>query len=297
MQDNVHRAAADIAAPTNMLGWETFITPGMPTVSDDIPPGETARWWSPITSILIYGERDAVLVDAPTTVAQSIAVADWIEASGKTLTTIYITHGHGDHFFGTGTIQKRFPGARAIAASEVVSRMHDQVAPAMMEGMWNKRFPGLIPDDIVIAEPLAENSFYLEGHELRVVATGHSDTDDTTCLYVPSLELVVAGDVVYNGVHQYLSESTTHEKRLDWLAALDAIDALKPKIVIAGHKRSANADGPEVIEETRQYIRDFDRLVNETSSTPQLYEAMLALYPERINPGALWGSARAVKGF
>ncbi|MBB4640185.1 MBL fold metallo-hydrolase [Rhizorhapis suberifaciens] len=297
MQDSNTTTPAAAHAPTTKLGWQTFVTPGVPTVSDDIPPGETARWWSPITSILIYGDKDAVLIDTPTTVAQATAVTDWVVASGKNLTTIYITHGHGDHFFGTGTVQERFPDARAIAASDVVDRMRDQIAPAMMEGMWNKRFPGLIPDNIVIADPLAETSFFLEGHELRVVPTGHSDTDDTTCLYVPSLDLVVAGDVVYNDVHQYLSESTTREKRLEWIAALDTIDALKPKVVIAGHKRPENGDGPETIEETRQYLRDFDRLVDETASTSELYRAMLALYPNRVNPGALWGSARAVKGF
>lgn len=297
MQVEPNAADAAGSSPSGILGWETFITPGVPTVSDDIPPGETARWWSPITSILIYGERDAILVDAPTTVAQSTTVADWIEATGKNLTTIYITHGHGDHFFGTGTIQARFPEARAIAACEVVERMREQIAPAVMDGMWNKRFPGLIPTDIVIADPMPDSYIDLEGHELRVVSMGHSDTDDTTCLHVPSLDLVVAGDVAYNGVHQYLSESTTPEKRLAWIAALDAIEALAPKIVIAGHKRPGNDDGPEIIEETRQYIRDFDRLVNETSSTLELYHAMLALYPDRVNPGALWGSARAAKGF
>jgi glyoxylase-like metal-dependent hydrolase (beta-lactamase superfamily II) len=97
---------------TKLLSWKVFVTPGVATVSDDLPPGEAVRMWSPISSTLIYGERDAVLVDAPTIVEQAAALADWVVDSGKNLTTIYVTHGHGDHFFGIGTLQDRFPQAR-----------------------------------------------------------------------------------------------------------------------------------------------------------------------------------------
>jgi hypothetical protein len=83
---------------------------------------------------------------------------------------------------------------------------------------------------------------------------------------------------------------------MEWIAALDKVEALKPSVVIAGHKRETNCDGPNIINETRQYIRDFDRLIGETSSTRELYDAMLSLYPDRVNRGALWGSARAMKG-
>jgi glyoxylase-like metal-dependent hydrolase (beta-lactamase superfamily II) len=282
--------------PRGSLNWKVFITPGVPTVSDDLPPGETVRMWSPISSTLIYGERDAVLVDTPTTVQQGVALADLVVASGKNLTAIYVTHGHGDHFFGIGAVQDRFPNARAIATADVVERMRWQVSPEVLEGLWNKRFPGQIPERLVMAEPLEDDTFHLEGHELVAVEVGHSDTDNTTCLHVPSVGLVVAGDVAYNDVHQYLTESVSHESRLAWIAALDKVEALRPRAVIAGHKRPDNDDDPRIIEETRQYIRDFDRLVEETVSTRELYDRMLALYPDRINRGALWGSARAVKG-
>jgi glyoxylase-like metal-dependent hydrolase (beta-lactamase superfamily II) len=82
------------------LNWDVFVTPGIPTVTSDPPPGTTQQMWSPISSTLIYGKRDAVLVDAFITVEQGGALVDWIAASGKNLTTIYTTHGHGDHFFG-----------------------------------------------------------------------------------------------------------------------------------------------------------------------------------------------------
>jgi glyoxylase-like metal-dependent hydrolase (beta-lactamase superfamily II) len=279
------------------LKWKIFVTPGVPTVNDDVAPGETVRMWSPTSSILLYGERDAILVDTLTTTAQANALADWVEKAGKNLTTIYATHGHGDHFFGNGILLKRFPGAKAVATPKVLEIMKKQTSPQVMAGLWNKRFPGLIPENIVLPDEMKGNSLHLEGHELNVVDVGHTDTDDCTCLHVPSADLVVAGDIAYNDVHQYFAESLTHEKRMEWIAALDKVEALKPKVVIAGHKRETNDDGPHIIEESRQYIRDFDRLVEETSTTLALYNAMLELYPERLNRGALWGSARALKGW
>jgi glyoxylase-like metal-dependent hydrolase (beta-lactamase superfamily II) len=83
------------------LRWEVFVTPGIPMVTSDLPPCVKQGMWSPISSTLIYGKRDAVPVDAFITVKQADALVDWVAASGKNLTTIYATHGHGDHFFDT----------------------------------------------------------------------------------------------------------------------------------------------------------------------------------------------------
>jgi glyoxylase-like metal-dependent hydrolase (beta-lactamase superfamily II) len=286
----------NIPPSTSMLSWRVFVTPAVATVHDDLPPGETARMWSPISSILIYSERDAILVDTPTTTAQATALADWVEKSGKNLRTIYTTHGHGDHFFGNGILLERFPGAKAVATPKVIEVMRKQMSPQVMAGLWNKRFPGLIPENIVLPEQLKGDTLSLEGHELVVIDAGHTDIDDSTCLYVPSISLVVAGDLAYNDVHQYFAESLTHQKRMEWIAALDKVETLKPRVVVAGHKRETNSDGPNIIDETRQYIRDFDRLIDNTASTKELYDEMLALYPDRLNRGALWGSARAIKG-
>jgi glyoxylase-like metal-dependent hydrolase (beta-lactamase superfamily II) len=147
----------------------------------------------------------------------------------------------------------------------------------------------------VVAQELGENVIDLEGHELDVIEVGHTDTDNTTCLHAPSLGLVVAGDVAYNDDHLYLVESNAKTRR-EWISALDTIEKLKPRAVIAGHKKPERDDSPRIIEETRQYIRAFDRLAESTTTARQLYDRMLELYPDRANPGALWGSARAVKG-
>jgi glyoxylase-like metal-dependent hydrolase (beta-lactamase superfamily II) len=276
------------------LKWDVFMTPGIRVVISDLAPGTEQRFWSPISSTLIYGKRDAVLVDAFITVEQTDALVNWVAASGKNLTTIYATHGHGDHFFGASTVLERFPGARFVATPDVVKMMRQQASPQSLTSFWNPRFPGQISDHLVIAEELTENLIDLEGHDLVVVPLGHTDTDSTTCLHVPSIGLVVAGDAAYNGVHLHLAESNP-QKRREWISALDNIESLNPRAVIAGHKRPGSDDSPKIIEETRQYIRDFDSVTADTTTAHELYDKMLELYPERMNPGALWSSARAIK--
>ena len=258
-------------------------------------PGEKQRPWPPISSTLISGERDAVLVDTPITVEQALALANWVAARGKNLTTIYATHGHGDHFFGASTVLERFPHARFVARPEVIKIMREQASPESLATFWNPRFPGQISSQLAIAEELTGNVINLEGQDLVSVPLGFTDTASTTCLHVPSIGLIVAGDAAYNGVHLHLSESPDQQKRQEWIAALDKMESLKPRAVIAGHKRVGNVDSPKILGETRRYIRDFERLAMQTRTPRELYDQMLKLYPDWGNRGALWTSVGAVK--
>src|SRR6266853_583696 len=277
------------------LRWEVCVTPSIPVITSDLAPGEKERPWPPISSTLIYGERDAVLVDAFITVEQSRALANWVAASGKNLTTICATHGHGDHFFGASTVLERFPDARFVARPDVVATMRQQASPESLATFWNPRFPGQISSHLVIAEELTGDVIDLEGHDVVIVPLGFTDTDNTTCLHVPSIGLIVAGDAAYNGVHLRLVESNQQGKRQEWIAALDKMESLKRRAVIAGHKRVENDDGLKILGETRRYIRDFERLAVQTTTARELYDQMLKLYPEWGNRGALWTSVRAVK--
>jgi len=291
----IHAYQSGPNARTTPLRWEVFVTPGIPAITNDFAPSEKERPWPPISSTLIYGERDAVLVDAFITVEQSRALADWVAASGKNLTTIYATHGHGDHFFGASTVLERFPGARFVARPDVVAIMRQQVSPEWLAKFWNPRFPGQISSHLVIAEELAGDVINLEGQELVSVPLGFTDTDNTTCLHVPSIGLIVAGDAAYNGVHLRLQESNQQGKRQEWIAALDRMESLKPRAVVAGHKRIGNEDSPGIIGESRKYIRDFERLALTTTTAQELYDQMVKLYPGWLNRGALWSSAHAIK--
>jgi glyoxylase-like metal-dependent hydrolase (beta-lactamase superfamily II) len=277
------------------LTFDVYVAPSVSTVSDDLPPGASERLWSPISATLVSGRRDAVLVDALLTVSQARDLADWVAAHGKQLRAVYLTHGHGDHWFGLGTILARFPHARALALPAVIEQMRRGSTPEFLASFWESRFPGQIPENLVLAEPLADYTIALEEHELVAVGLGHTDTDETTCLHVPAIGLVVAGDAAYNDVHLYLAESGP-DGRQDWISALDTIESLHPRKVIAGHKRADRDDDPRIIEETRQYIRDFDCIAEIANTARELYDQMLGLHPNRVNPGALWGAARASKG-
>ncbi len=260
----------------------------------DLPHAKPELTWVANSSTLIWGERDAILVDTFLTREQSQVQADWVAASGKKLTTIFVTHGHGDHFFGLAPLLERFPRAKAVASPGVVEAMRAQLTPELTDGFWRRLFPGEIPERLLSAEPLKNNQLQLEGQTLVAVETGRTDTVSSTSLHVPSIGLIVAGDVVYNGIHPYLAETDVQSRR-EWIAALDKLEGLKPKVVVAGHKVPESPDDPQDIERTRQYLRDFNRVEEMTTTPLELYSAMLELYPDRANPGSLWSGANAAK--
>jgi glyoxylase-like metal-dependent hydrolase (beta-lactamase superfamily II) len=275
------------------LSWDV-LTIRRPGLTRDLPAGKEELMWVANSSTLVRGERDAVLVDTFLTIEQSQTLLSWVVASGKNLTAIYVTHGHGDHFFGLAPLLERFPHARAVATPEVVKAMHEQLSPASVDDFWRRLFPGQIPDRLLVAEPLEDRELGLEGHKLAAVNAGRTDTAHSTCLHVPSIGLIVGGDAVYNGIHPFLGE-TDRQSRLEWISTLDKLETLNPMAVIAGHKIPENPDDPRIIGETRQYIRDFIALDEATTTARQLYDAMLDLYPDRVNPGSLWGGANAAK--
>ncbi|HLZ91801.1 MAG TPA: MBL fold metallo-hydrolase [Candidatus Acidoferrum sp.] len=278
------------------LKWDVFVTPSIPVVTTDFAPGEHERPWPPIASTLIYGSRDAVVVDSFITAEQANAHADWIASIGRNLTTIYATHGHGDHFFGASILLERFPKARFVAAPSAVEVMKQQVSPDYVAKFWESRFPKQLPNRLVIADELQTNSIDCEGEQLIVVALKFTDTAGTTCLHVPALDLIAAGDAAYNGIHPRLLESNQNHKNDEWLAALDTMQSLKPLAVVAGHKNPKNDDnGLRVIGQTRQYILDFQKLAEKTASEKELYDQMLTRYPDWLNRGALWSSVTAIK--
>ena len=226
------------------------------------------------------------------TTDQAASVGDWIKASGKNVTHIVATHGHGDHWFTAGVLADRFD-ARVVASRGTIEQMHNNVAGR--EAVWDKGYPGQIPPSPVTATTVTDNLFTLEGHDLVIVEVGHSDTDHSTVLHVPDLNLVVAGDVMYNGAHQYLAESADGGRDA-WRNAIDRVRALRPRRIVASHRdKNLDDDAERIMVETRQYLDDADDLLVKHETARDFFNAMLERYPNRrLGATILWAGAQAL---
>jgi glyoxylase-like metal-dependent hydrolase (beta-lactamase superfamily II) len=273
------------------LQYDVMISGLLPANAAPMPNGERPHW-SPLSHTLIHGPTEAVIVDPPITVAQTVALAEWIGSFGKRLAYIYITHWHADHWLGTSTLIERFPGAVVYATEGTIARMTKATPDGVPSALWTGLFPGQLPDTPVpmLAEPVPADGFSVDGHLLIPVEAGHSDTDDSTVLHAPSIGLVAAGDVVYNNVHQYLAE-TPDGGFEGWHRALDIVESLRPAHVVAGHKDSTRDDAPANIGETHRYLDDAARLLATGPSRTEFFSRMIELYPGRVNPYTVWLSA------
>ena len=249
------------------------------------------RTFSPITSSLILGEKDAVLVDAQFIKEDVDALGDLIVASGRTLTTIFITHGHGDHYFGAGRLVERFPGARVVATPGVVAYIEHHLARDLVT--WSAMFGGAVVRPTVTPSPLEDGVIILEGQTLPVLEVGQGDIAPAAVLHVPSLDAVIAGDVAYNGIHQMMGFSRPEDWKA-WITSLDAIESLQPRIVVAGHKKpEANDEARRVLDDSRSYIRDFAAVFESADSVDEIVGVMRKKYPEHGNLTTLFYSADA----
>ena len=276
------------------LAYEVFVNDPPPNDRAGLLPNGEPKGGSPVASTLICGSKDAVLTDPAFTTDQAWALGDWVAEKGRNLTNIFITHGHGDHWFAAGLLAKQF-GARVLATAGSIAQMHASIAAR--PHLWDKAYPGVIPPSPVTAVAVPDNRLSLEGHELVIVEVGHSDTADTSVLHVPDLGLVVAGDVIYNGAHIYLGESVVVGGFGSWRDAIDKVEALKPRHIVAGHQnKQLDDDAERTIAETRQYLDDADELLRTENTAVDFFKAKVERYPNHLARTVLWAGASALYG-
>jgi glyoxylase-like metal-dependent hydrolase (beta-lactamase superfamily II) len=273
------------------LAYDVFVNDPPPPPDGLLPNGEPKRF-SPTASTLIYGSQDAVLTDPGLTEDQARVLGDWVAAKDRKLTDIFITHGHGDHWFAAGLLAERF-GARVVASAGTITQMHAGVATRPL--LWDKLYTG-IPPSPVTAVTVPGNTFTLEGHDLVIVEVGHTDSDGTSVLHVPGLGLVVAGDSIYNGVHMYLGQSAAGGFG-PWRDAITKIEALGARHIVTGHQNKyLDDDAKRTIAETRQYLDDAEELLRTEDTAAGFFNAKVARYPDHLGLMVLWVSARALYG-
>jgi glyoxylase-like metal-dependent hydrolase (beta-lactamase superfamily II) len=266
-------------ATQSALSYDVFTAPEKPFVAPPPTVGD-APAWDPTTSTLIFGARDAMLVDPLMTVPEATALADWVGLHDRNLATIYITHGHGDHYLGLPAVLDRFPDARVAAAPGTVRHMQQDAQ--VLDNSLRARFPGQIADAVPLPEPVDSHELQLEDLPIEVIETGHTDTLDTTSLHVPDLGLIVSGDVAYNHCHMYVGD-TTADSRAEWIAALDRLAAVKPTAVVAGHKDPTQGNPPAILAESRGYLEYYGQLREEALPDQQLFDAMVNRYPSWVS--------------
>jgi len=251
----------------------------------DLPNGGI---FSPTTSTLITGATEAVLVDTQYLEADVEAVIQQIEASGKTLTTIFITHGHFDHYFGLEMLLARYPDARAVASPSV--------AAYIAKGIGAERdsakafFGGHALDNSVVPEPLDGDVLRVDDTELKIIDLEQADISPTSMVHISSIGAVITGDAIYNGVNPFLAMSGPADWP-KWVASVDQVAALNPTTVIAGHKAPARGNDATCIDETRDYLTKFIEFFETSADSRELVQRMKELYPDHVNPSALIMSA------
>jgi glyoxylase-like metal-dependent hydrolase (beta-lactamase superfamily II) len=247
-------------------------------------PGIPNGTFSPTTSTLITGATEAVLIDAQYLKDDVRDLGDLIERTGKKLTTIYVTHDHQDHYLGSGPLLERFPGAKYVALPQVIESM--KATMEMQTAQWQLLFgdacvaPGPLPD------PIEDLTLYVDGSPVNIIEVKQADVHPTSIAHIPEIDVVVAGDSIYNEIHPMLGFATPAEWQ-DWLETVDVVESLKPRMIAAGHRRPDGDDYAveQMIAQTRSYIKDFAAAYDVAADADELVAAMAAKYP---NHGNLW---------
>ncbi|WP_215782436.1 MBL fold metallo-hydrolase [Paludibacterium sp. B53371] len=253
-------------------------------------PGEKAFF--PVSSVLVSGERDAVLIDAQFGKSQAAQLVQLVRASGKHLTTIYISHGDPDYYFGLETLHAAFPDARIVATAATVAHIRETAAGKL--AFWGPKLGADAPKVTLTPSVLAGTRLMLEGKTLEV--QGLKGDLSRSYVWIPSLKAVVGGVVLFNNQHVWMADTQTPQSHADWLATLDQIRALKPAVVVPGHTLPGAVADRDAPAYTAGYIRAFDAQTVRAASGDALIAAMRQLYPQAGEPASLEISARVAKG-
>jgi len=252
-------------------------------------PGEAAIF--PVSSVLVSGAKDAILVDAQFGKGQAEQLVQKIRTSGKHLTTIYISHGDPDYYFGLDTLTTAFPDAKVLAPQPVVDHIKATVAGKLE--FWGPKMGADKPAKTIVPQVLEGHSLSLEGQQLEVIGLD-GPQPDRSFVWIPSIKAVVGGVVVAENIHLWMADTQSAQSHKDWLATLQRIEQLKPNTVIPGHY--LGNPSLKSVAFTADYIKAFDIETAKAKDSAALIAAMKKRYPTLADESSLELSAKVAKG-
>ena len=257
-----------------------------------LPAGEKGFFRAPV---LLSGEREAMLIDGGFSLPDGRAVVEAIKASGKTLTTIYISQSDPDYYFSLGPVKAAFPQARVIAASDTLAAIRANVQKKI--DTWGPQLKENGPQklaDIVLPEAFDAPSLTLEGKTIEIVKA--QNMDNRRYLWVPSLNAVFGGVLIFSGLHVWTADTPTPAARAAWIKNLEAIAARQPAVVVPGHMSAQAALDISAVHYTRDYLLAFEQELAQAANSEALIAAMQRRYPDADLPAALQIGAKVAKG-
>lgn len=286
-----HFLASALALSALALSGTASAAPATPLQLSVYNPGAQSMF--PVSSTLIAGRREAILIDAQFQRNDAEALVRLIRAGGKTLTTVYISHSDPDYYFGLDVIQAAFPQARIVATAPTVAAIEATMAGKL--AYWGPILKDNAPGRLVLPEVLAGDRLDLEGRHIEIKGLRGPDPKRSH-LWIPSLKTVVGGVVVSSGIHVWTADTQTPESRRAWQATLQDIAALKPARVVPGHFLGAAPAGLAAVEFTAGYLRTFETAAAKAANSAELVEAMRQAYPALGESTSLSLSAKVAKG-
>ncbi|MDY7507437.1 MBL fold metallo-hydrolase [Ralstonia wenshanensis] len=247
----------------------------------------------PVSSEIITGAHEAVLVDAQFQRSDAQALVQKLKASGKTLTTVYISQSDPDYYFGLDVIRAAFPKAKIVATPQTVAAIKTSMNGKL--AYWGPILKDNAPKTLVLPDVLHADHLTLEGRTIEIKGLNGPDAA-RTYLWIPSIKTVAGGVVVNSGDHVWVADTQTRKSRLGWLQTLDNITALKPTTVVPGHFTGAMPKGLEAVRFTADYLKTFEVQAAKANNSAELIKAMKAAYPTLAGDASLELSAKVIKG-
>lgn len=246
-----------------------------------------------VASVIVSGKTDAVLIDAQFTLEDAEKVAQEIKNSGKKLTTIFVSHGDPDFYFGLEVFKKYFPEVTAYASPATVE--HIKATAQKKLEVWGERLGKNITSNVILPQVLKGNSIELEGQRLEII--GLEDFPNKTFVWIPSIKAVVGGINVFGTTfHLWMADAQTPEARKNWIAVLDKIEALHPEIVIPAHANSQSPFDISAEKHTKNYIQFYEEALKTNKTSEDLIKALKAKYPTLTFETALMIGAKVNTG-